>query len=120
MRNYVKVCYQGIVRLVRFFDDTDDVDTKNAFDAADREWRQLWPPDTPVPKERFRGRPVPCTVEKRTGEVKRGLPPSIPVLSVFRRPLHKSMAQALPEVGEHMEEAPYLPGPIWCDTAKGQ
>jgi hypothetical protein len=117
MRNYAKLCYMGAVRLVRFFEDTDAVDTKNAFDAMDREWRQLWPSETPVPERRFLGRPVACITEKRTGEVKKSGPPVIPMVSVLRRPPHRSAFEEVPEVGEHVEETPYLPGPVWVPRA---
>jgi hypothetical protein len=117
MRNYVKCCYLGMMRAIRFFEDTDEVDTRNAFDAMDREWRALWPTGIPFPPKRFRGRPVACTADT-TGELRRGPAPCVPQLSVFRAPPVKSPMAGVQCVGEHVEEACYLPGPTWVDAGR--
>jgi hypothetical protein len=115
MRNYVKCCYLGMLRVIRFFEDTDEVDTRLAFEAVDREWRSLWPTGTPVPEKRFQGRPVCCTREKQRGELRRGVAPCVPMLSVFQRPVVKGPMGEVHLVGEHVAEAPYLPGGEWVD-----
>ena len=117
MRNYIKCCYLGMMRAIRFFEDTDAVDTRNAFDAMDREWRSLWPTGIPMPEKRFQGRPVACAREKKTGDIRRGPAPCVPMLSVFRRPVVHGPMDEVHLVGEHVAEAPYLPGPEWVSDA---
>ena len=112
MRNYIKCCYLGMLKYQRFFEDTDELDTKNALEAAEREWRSLWPMNVPVPPKRFRTRPVACTVDK-DGEVKRSACHSVPMLAVHRRPEMKGPLRDLPMIGESVEEALYKAGPVW-------
>ncbi len=117
MRNYIKLCYNGALRMIRFFEDGDDLDTQNAFEAVEREWRTLWPSDTPVPPKRFMSRPTACTTTPKTGKIIRGAAACVPLISVWRRPLLKGPLLELPAIGEHVEEAMYLPGPIWVEEA---
>jgi hypothetical protein len=103
----------GMMKCIRFFEDTDDADMRQAFDAVDREWRSLWPTGIPVPPSRFCGRPVACTRDKKTGELKRGATPVVPMVSVWRRPYVRSNMSDVPIVGEHVDEVCHLPGPLW-------